>query len=143
MPFEVLGAAAETYGREIAQPQAGLATAALESLRLPEPGKPLPGTILKDIFDKAKVTKQGDDAGAWFNAIRTATGDYQRARPEAFTGEKFLTEALFDVANLIGIGLEPKIARGVNALWKASVAGGKEAAGAAARAGVAGGRERV
>ena len=139
VPFEVLGAAAETYGREIAQPQAGLATAALESLRLPEPGKPLPGTILKDIFDKAKVTKQGDDAGAWFNAIRTATGDYQRARPEAFTGEKFLTEALFDVANLIGIGLEPKIARGVNALWKASVAGGKEAAGAAARAGVAGG----
>ena len=51
-------------------------------------------------------------------ALYQATGEYERERPEGFAGEKFILEMIADPANLIGIGLEPRIARGVMAAAK-------------------------
>ena len=54
----------------------------------------------------------------YVRAIWTSGGEYERERPEAFVGEKGIVQILFSPLNLIGIGLEPKVARLVALLFR-------------------------
>lgn len=95
------------------------------------------GEIARKEIGRIVKAKNPRTASEALSSILNAAQEYQTTRPELMQGQKAVEEFLFDPLNLIGIGLEPRIARGVSALAKA---GGRTVRQIAEEAGPAIGR---